>query len=292
MSQHSPLQLLHAFLSDRGTRRKNRVRAPRWRPMVDALEDRVVLSASPTSLGAAGQFAVLGLQKTQVAELLTQVNGNEGVSQGGTALNLLSKIAGNVSESANGQYLGLGALTGTVTANSALLAQVDSDAASTAAAAAALTPTQTFGTIAHSTTVTGNGGVNVIAINGNIRNSLILSGTSSDIFIVNVTGNVNLSGAATLGLAGGVTAGHVLYNFTGSHGSINIAASGSINGTLLAPTYDVTAVGTFNGEIVAGGSAITLAGAQVNAVPFSAPAPVTGASISGFVSSEGKGSLT
>ena len=146
-----------------------------------------------------------------------------GVSQGGALQNsFFSKITGNVSESSSGQLAGAGKLAGNVTADSALLASVDSSALAASSQAAALTPTQTLGMIAHSTTVTGDGGLNVIAINGNIRNSLILSGTSSDIFIVNVTGNVDLSGNETLGLSGGVTADHVLYNFTGHGGSINI----------------------------------------------------------------------
>jgi len=238
----------------------------------------LALSASPVSLGAAGQFGVLGLQNTQVTNLIAQVNGNEGVSQGGALQNsIFSKITGNVSESASHQLSGAGKLVGSVTANAALLATVDSSALAASSQAAVLTPTQTLGTIAHSTTVTGNGGLNVIAINGNIRNSLILSGTSSDIFIVNVTGTADLSGRETLGLAGGVTADHVLYNFTGSGGSINILSSSAVDGTLLAPHEDFNLDGTFNGEIIGGGpEIILLPGATVNQDPFSAPATGTG----------------
>ena len=53
--------------------------------------------------------------------------------------------------------------------------------------------------------VTGNGGLNVIAINGNIKASLVLSGGADDTFIVNVTGSLNLGNKEMLGLSGGLT---------------------------------------------------------------------------------------
>ena len=275
MNRHFDLSLLRSVVSSRNsTVRNTRAQAPRWRPSFDTLEDRLALSASPVSLGAAGQFGVLGLQNTQVTNLIAQIDGNEGVSQGGALQNsFFSKITGNVSESLSRQLSGAGKLVGSVTANAALLATVDSSALAASSQAAALTPTQTLGTIAHSTTVTGNGGLNVIAINGNIQNSLILSGNSNDIFIVNVTGNVDLSGSETLGLAGGVTADHVLYNFTDHGGTINILSNSAVNGTLLALHDDIIVDGTFNGEIIGGGAElILLPGTTVNQDPFSAPA--------------------
>ena len=41
--------------------------------------------------------------------------------------------------------------------------------------------------------VNGNGGLNVININGNMTTSLILNGSATDIFIVNVTGTLSLT---------------------------------------------------------------------------------------------------
>src|SRR6185437_14374876 len=120
-----------------------------------------------------------------------------------------------------GQFSGPGSLGGDVIVDPAKLSQADSDAILAASQAAAQTPTQTFDSISKATTIIGNGGVNVIAVNGNITNSLILSGSASDVFIVNVTGTVNLTGNATLGIGGEVTADHVLYNFTGASGTIS-----------------------------------------------------------------------
>ena len=166
----------------------------------------------------------------------------------------------------------------------ALLAQANADALTAAAQAAALTPTQTFGSITSDTTVTGNGGLNVITITGNITDSLILSGTGSDVFIVNVSGSVSLGGSETLGMDGGVTADHVLYNFTGASGTITTHVGNVLNGTLLAPTYSFSLDGLFNGAIIGGGKSITLlSGARVNQVTFNPPTQEEEGSLSGFV---------
>ena len=111
--------------------------------------------------------------------------------------------------------------------------------------------------------MTGNGGLNVIDINGDINNSLILKGTANDIFIVNVKGSVDLQGKETLGLAGGVTADHVLYNFIGPDGSVITGKNNVIDGTLLGPTYGFFLRGDVDGAIIgARGSELLLDGAD------------------------------
>ncbi|HTU19633.1 MAG TPA: carboxypeptidase regulatory-like domain-containing protein [Gemmataceae bacterium] len=270
-------------------RRPARTTAQAFHPGLEELESRWLPSVT---LGSAGDFGVLGLQNTQLVNSNVTVTGNEGVSQGGALTNMApSTITGNVSEYTAGQYTGPGHLDGSISVNAAQMSQVDAAALNAASQAATLTPTQTFGSITSDTTVTGNGGVNVLQINGNITASLILSGTTNDIFIVNVSGSVNLVGSSTLGLAGGVTANHVLYNFTGSNGNINTHVGNVLNGTLLAPTYSFNLDGTFNGEIIGGGSNISLlSGAKVNQVSFSgtppASLPPADASLSGSVFNE------
>ena len=83
--------------------------------------------------------------------------------------------------------------------------------------------------------MTGNGGLNVILIDGSINASLTLSGGAGDVFIVNVTGRLDLRGSSALGLSGGLTAGQVLYNFVGDRGSLVTARGTTVNGTILAP---------------------------------------------------------
>lgn len=266
------------FGAGEGQSYRRRVPQPagyRFQPTIDELESRWLPSVT---LGSAGNFAVLGLADTHIYNDHALVTGNEGVSQHGKLRNSNhSTITGNVYEYAKGEYKGHGKLDGTLNIDPTLMTQADQDAASAAAEAAALAPTQTLKSITHATTITGNGGLNVIQINGNIKASLTLSGTASDIFIVNVKGSVDLGHKESLSLAGGVTASHVLYNFTGAHGSITADFGSTINGTLLAPKYSVDLAATVNGEIIGGGCSINLeCGAKVTQINFLAPASISG----------------
>ena len=254
----------------------------RVRLNLEVLEERDV--PSTVSLGTAGGYAALGFGDALVVNFNSSITGNEGVSKGGLLWNgFHSTVAGNVVEVRSGQYFGPGKLSGTLTTNAAGLTQADADALTAAAQAGALTATQTFKSISKATTVTGNGGLNVIDINGDITNSLILSGTANDIFVINVKGSVALRDHETLGLAGGVTADHVLYNFIGSRGSVSTEGSDVVDGTLLGPNFGFFLQGKINGEIIGGhGSALVLDGATVHEVSFAPPVATTPGSLSGF----------
>jgi hypothetical protein len=218
-------------------------------------------------LGSASKYAVLGLKNTKIKNSLVTITGNEGVSQGGTLVNMApSKITGNVVEYASGQYSGPGTLGGSVIIAPATLTQNDADALNASATAAALTPDFTFGNISTTKTVTATAasradGVTVVDINGSINlnnGSLILSGSASDVFVVNVAGTATFVGKGGLLLANGVTANHVLYNFTGSSGTITSHVGNIFYGTLLAPHFSFNLDGSFVGEIIGGGSSISL----------------------------------
>jgi choice-of-anchor A domain-containing protein len=250
------------------------------------LEDRVTPSLT-FNLGTAAQFGVLGLQGTAITNQKgITITGNEGVSQNGSLINQkASVVSGSVSEYAGGQYSGPGQVSGGVVVNSSLIAQADSDALSASASASAQTITQSFGNISSATTITGNGDVNVIDISGKITASVILSGSANDVFVVNVHGNLSLSGSSVLGLAGAVTADHVLYNFVGQNSSIMAGSGNVLNGTLLAPTGSFNLKGAaVDGEVIAGGLQVTLgSGTQVNQITFVPPVAQASASISGVV---------
>jgi choice-of-anchor A domain-containing protein len=260
---------------------------------LEILEDRAQPSAAPLSLGSAANFGVLGLQATSITSDST-IAGNVGVSLLGTFIGTgNSHITGDVDEHLLGVYLG-SAPGGHVVVNSAMLNQADTDAKSASSAGAALAPTQTFGSISSPTTVLGSGGLNVISIRGDITSSLILNGTASDIFIVNLTGSLRLQGTSALGLGGSVTADHVIYNFVGSSGQLSAGAGNVINGTILAPKSSVNFAGTqVNGEIIGGGTLVSLGnGTAVNSVAFnSTPVVIANASLSGcaFVDYNGNG---
>lgn len=265
----------------------NRRSAPRARlalGALDSLEDRTQPSVSPIDLGAAGQFAVLGMPTTVMTSDAT-IAGNVGVSRLATfTAQTNSSILGDVDRHLLGTYLGGTPTGGHVVVDSTLLNQADNDALDASAVAKALSPTQTFQGIANVTTVTGSGGLNVIKIQGDITASLVLSGTAADVFIVNVTGSLRLQGTSTLGVAGGVTAAHVIYNFVGNSGQVNAGAGNVVHGTLLAPKYSVSLNGTqVNGEVIGGGLSLSLGrGAAVTQVAFDGTTSAANASLSGF----------
>jgi choice-of-anchor A domain-containing protein len=139
-----------------------------------------------------------------------------------------------------------------LTVDATLLNTINTDAQNAATTIAGMTPTQVFKTIRRSTKITGNGGVNVIDIDGNILDTLTLSGSSNDVFFVNVSGTINLGGRETLAVAGGVTPGAVIYNLVGS-GAVEIHVREVVQGTILAPDYRLDLEGEFNGAIIGGG---------------------------------------
>lgn len=164
--------------------------------------------------------------------------------------------------------------------NAALIAESDE--------MAAMTPTQTFNNVRSALTITGNGGINVIRIRGNITAPITLSGGANDIFYVNVGGDMRLTRGEGLLLAGGVTADHVICNFHGNPGHL-IANRAVINGTVLAPGYIVALNGTtINGELFSTPRLTVVRGGSIlNPVPFdpsTPPAPsVANGTISGRV---------
>jgi hypothetical protein len=211
------------------------------------------------NLGGAGNYAVLGLKGTRINNSIVTVEGNEGVSEGGQlANNSPSVITGNVFEFQKGQYFGTGTVGGSIIVAPATLNENDAQAIAASKAAAALAPTQTFGTIAANTTIVGTSGVNVILIKGNLEASLTLKGTASSVFIVNITGSYGMFGKSTLGLEGGVTANNVLYNFIGASGAVNTKRGSLAFGSLLGVNYVFNLSGTVHGEVIGGGSAIEL----------------------------------
>jgi choice-of-anchor A domain-containing protein len=255
---------------------------PRPRLNLETLEARDVPSA--VSLGSAANYAVLGLHGAEISQSgSSAVTGNEGVSRGGQlTLSGHAAVAGTVYEAAARETNAPHPVI-----DSSLLATADADALTAAAQAKALAPTQSFGTITKTTVIHGNGGLNVISIRGDVRASLVLDGGANDVFIINVQGDLKLGKNESLLLSGGVTAGHVLYNFTGRGGSIDIHEGATVNGTILAPSADVQIDGVLNGEVIGGRSVQISSHARVNWVAFAAPQANGPASLAGVVTDLG-----
>src|SRR5262249_38140680 len=149
--------------------------------------------------GAAGNYAVVAPNGFSINGPGT-INGNI-ASGNNTVITHPAVINGTVS------YSGAASGDGTISGNEqvANLTQVFADAQSASSAAFALPATQTFGNIGNSTTIDGNGGTNVINLSGiNLGNgALTLNGSASDVFILNVHGNINSSNS-NIAISGGV----------------------------------------------------------------------------------------
>jgi hypothetical protein len=165
---------------------------------------------------------------------------------------------------------------GTVTQD---LSQAVSDANAASAADAALTPTQSVGNLTANTSITGNGGVNVISVQSLSFNSntLTLAGGANDVFVINVAGNFTFAQSNVV-LTGGVTANHVLFYFPTAGGTIDLFKSSNVVvGTFLAPQrsviYDNPA--SFTGAIIAQNIDIH-SGADLTGATFAVPAGVSG----------------
>jgi hypothetical protein len=142
------------------------------------------------------------------------------------------------------------------------LSQDKADVLALSTQIAGMAPTQTFGNITGTTTITRTGALNVISVNSiNLtKTSLTLSGNSTDTFLINVTSPTALFvlNNSKILLSGGLTPNHVLLNFPGTGGNLQIYKASStpvVNGTLLAPQRDITidnppVVGSFIGSTI------------------------------------------
>ncbi len=109
--------------------------------------------------------------------------------------------------------------------------QALADAVALSNYAAGLTATQTYGNITNATTITGNGGLNVIAVN-NISNALTITGGANDTFVFDVSGTYNTNQTMVLN---GVSASQILFNFTATSGNVFQTSGGDTSyGTYLA----------------------------------------------------------
>ncbi len=228
----------------------------------------------------ADNYAVFELDANAVKLSAVTVNGNVAVASGGRIMNMApSTIADNVYESGSAQYRGPGRLLGKQVVNSSALLMNYDGALQAATEAAIAAPTQTiYGNITGARTFTAAAGQTVVIdLNGNINlnnANLTLSGTSASHFIVNIAGNLSLTGTASL-LNVGVPLSNILYNFTGGAGagSVNTHVGDTIDGIMLAASGCAgwTLGGTFHGELISSCGVTLESGAHTNGRP---PLPV------------------
>ena len=175
---------------------------------------------------------------------------------------------------------GGGSIVGTTTTES--FTAIQNAVAAAAASFAAPTPTQTFSQqIQNSTTITGNGGQNVILINNqiNLNNgaNLTISGGSSDTFVFNIAQgqNIQLQNGSSIVLSG-VSPSQVVFNFLGNGGNVQVQSNnqGTSNtaGIFLDPLGQINIQGGTHNSVFISGKQIQLRNAQV-AVPVCGVVP-------------------
>lgn len=236
-------------------------------------------SFSDLGVGSDYNYAVFQLGGATINLSNVTVNGNVAVRTGGNISNMApSTVNGDVYESQTGQYSGPGALAGAIFVNSAAMTAGYNAAIQAAGDAANAAFTQNIaGTVNGATSINGNGGLNVIDIGGgiNLNNAnLTLNGGANDYFIINVAGNMTLTGTASLN-TNGVALDHILYNFVSANAQINTHVGDVVNGILLAigTSSAMTLDGIFNGELIGGGKISLLSDATVNGLSTPAPVP-------------------
>jgi hypothetical protein len=230
-----------------------------------------------SDLGAAGGYSILAMTNAsvQISSNVT-INGNVGmdtgtylsVSNGATLNGTLYADPGANIHNGSSYFKGGVVIESMAAAQNAALAAYSTFAS--------MTPTQTFGNITSGTTIQGNGGQNVIQVNGSIGlsngNNLVLSGSASDSFIVNITGSMNLN-AASIAVAGGVAPGSVVFNFEGSGSSVSLTNSNTI-GVFMVLYRNITISGgsvSYTSEFITGG---TISFSQCSSEVVLNPVPV------------------
>jgi len=231
-------------------------------------------SAGRCSLGQANGYAVFIMgqvpgTKSAISSAATKISGNVaiGPSATGSSTDLLkATIQGKPfldPAAIIDMHPDLKVTGGIVTQN---LTTARNNALAASACYAALAPTRTIRSITSSTTLTGNGGLNVINVGSIVlvKKVLTLKGGPNDIFIINVSGDFSM-GSSQVVLAGGVTAGHVLWNFPGTGTSVKVYKGvTSASGTFLVPYRDyVQDVATLYGSVLSGGNVRIHSGAKV-----------------------------
>jgi len=237
----------------------------------------VPAAAATVSLGSAGCFAVLSDGTMALSSGTTTIRGVVGLGPTATQNFTNGRILGQleVDPSANNSHPNTVSVAGGAVTES--LKKALADAGKAAATIEGLAPTQSFGAIASTTTVTGNGGVNVVAISAitlSGTNTLTLSGGPNDVFYVRVAGGVELSQAAQI-LLSGVPAAQVIF----TAGRLTMSGTSVAEGSFLlfGSGGSVSVDGaTLNGALLTSSKAVSFAhGASVT--PSCIPAAMTGA---------------
>ena len=197
--------------------------------------------ATPLSLGTLTNYALVDLgtgdtiaiNSGPIAGNVLLGNGVNAGFAGGNNGQITGTLSYDSTVTGTNTFSQLATAPTTQQVSTSVTSQAFSYAQAASSQAAALTATQTFsGTVSGATTLTGNGGLNVIDFNSIQNAPLTIKGTASDTFVINIAGTFNTNVAMTLS---GVSASQILFNFTGTSGNVLQTSGGdSLYGTFLA----------------------------------------------------------
>ena len=206
------------------------------------LEEDMVANGGKTGVGPAGKFKLE----------------DDGILNGDVYLHSgvqIVQMAGTI----NGSYL-----------QGQNLAQLDGELNRVAMDCAAMTPTVTVQDVTNTTTIIGNGTFNVInmhKLNLDHNDQLILSGNSTEVFIINIADGLTMTGTAKVITAGNARSSHVLINVIGKKTAASTITN-TINATVIVNDGSAQ-LGNVNGQILVGGSQLMTADNGVyNFIPF------------------------
>ena len=144
-------------------------------------------------------------------------------------------------------------------------------------------PTQVFGRISTSTEIKGNGGLNVITIEGidysksSVATPLVLTlqGEATDLFVLNVTGKFELGSNSFIRGSSKVDPSRVLVNIQTGRVPVQFAANSYVGGTLLSPDRKMGPLQGTSGPVIGAlVQEISLLGGAYVAPPPAEPVPV------------------
>lgn len=246
-------------------------------------------SANGLDLGTAGDYAVVDLGNGTTFGWNVPVTGNMLIGNGVTAgfaggASITGRIYYDSTTQGQSTFTQVTGCNPASNCSTQVSGSVTGDALTSANNvanyAAGLAANLTFGTINSATTFAATGAQTVVDVTSIMNAAITISGTASDIFVVNVTGA--FSSNISMILTGGVTASDILFNFTATGAHVLETSGGNCGGkTCLYGTFLATKGGQFQfsnldltGALInTDGNIQLVSGSVVNYVPFMPQVP-------------------
>jgi hypothetical protein len=233
------------------------------------------------NLGSAANYAglELGASLFTISKVTTTITGNIGLPANGSLdFSGGGTISGSIDAGAGASLAISGGSTahGGIDQPDAAVAQAVADAKSAANYYSGLTPAATLSSVSGGS-YSGSGGLHVYDVTGDMslsRTNLTLTGTSSDLFVFNIDGVLNLQGGSNIVLVG-LNANQVLFNLIGTGAKMTTSGDADTAGIFLAQQGSINiAGGVHNSDFIAGGTIVWQSGVQITQATSLAIQPV------------------